>query len=173
MSGMLSLMYVQSLFQFGAKVGKWEGYYGDKSYLDMFFCKLFGIKLKCLRCFGLGERFLAYGCSIWFLAVDHMLLKCLFFVGRTPFIRCNMWPLTVCTFGFPCFLVRASFMGMTHHRSNISALTHSFWPNYRNFGSWSTAWPKQVCEILSPGIRYLLCYKLNFGKVKPRLRQGR
>ena len=37
MSGMLSLMYVQSLFQFGAKVGKWEGYYGDKNYLDMFF----------------------------------------------------------------------------------------------------------------------------------------
>ena len=34
---MLSLMYVQSLFQFGAKVGKWEGYYGDKNYLDMFF----------------------------------------------------------------------------------------------------------------------------------------
>ena len=37
MSGMLSLMYVQSLFQFGANVGKWEGYYGDKYYLDMFF----------------------------------------------------------------------------------------------------------------------------------------
>ena len=37
MSGMLSLMYVQSLFQFGAKVGKREGYYGDKNYLDMFF----------------------------------------------------------------------------------------------------------------------------------------
>ena len=29
MSGMLSLMYVQSLFQFGAKVAKWEGYYGE------------------------------------------------------------------------------------------------------------------------------------------------
>ena len=37
MSGMLSLMYVQCLFQFGAKVEKWEGYYGDKNYLDMFF----------------------------------------------------------------------------------------------------------------------------------------
>ena len=38
---MLSLMYVQSLSQFGAKLGKWEGYYGDKNYLDMFFCLFF------------------------------------------------------------------------------------------------------------------------------------
>ena len=30
MSGMLFLMFVQSLFQFGAKVGKWERYYGAK-----------------------------------------------------------------------------------------------------------------------------------------------
>ena len=37
MSGMLFLMFVQSLFQFGAKEGIWEGYYGDKNYLDMFF----------------------------------------------------------------------------------------------------------------------------------------
>ena len=37
MSGMLFLMFVQSLFQFGAKVGKWEGYYGEKNYLDMSF----------------------------------------------------------------------------------------------------------------------------------------
>ena len=27
---MLFLMFVQSLFQFGAIVGKWEGYYGEK-----------------------------------------------------------------------------------------------------------------------------------------------
>ena len=39
MSGMLSLMYVQSLFQFAAKVGKWEGYYGEKNDLDMSFTK--------------------------------------------------------------------------------------------------------------------------------------
>ena len=44
---MLSLMYVQSVFQFGAKVGKWEGYYGDKNYLDMFFGT--GIKLDVLQ----------------------------------------------------------------------------------------------------------------------------
>ena len=37
MPGMLFLMFVQSLFQFGAKEGIWEGYYGDKNYLDMFF----------------------------------------------------------------------------------------------------------------------------------------
>ena len=37
MSGMLFLMFVQSLFQVGAKEGIWEGYYGDKNYLDMFF----------------------------------------------------------------------------------------------------------------------------------------
>ena len=39
MSGMLFLMFVQSLFQFGAKVGKWEGYYGEKNYLDILFDK--------------------------------------------------------------------------------------------------------------------------------------
>ena len=44
MSGILSLMYVQSLFQLGAKVGKWEGYYGDKKYLDMFFKSFFWSK---------------------------------------------------------------------------------------------------------------------------------
>ena len=37
MSAMLSLMYVQSLFQLGAKVGKKEGYYGEQTYLDMSF----------------------------------------------------------------------------------------------------------------------------------------
>ena len=37
MSGMLFLMFVQSLFQFGAKEGIWEGYCGDKNYLDMLF----------------------------------------------------------------------------------------------------------------------------------------
>ena len=35
MSGMLFLMFVQSLFQFGAKDGKREGYYGEKNYLGM------------------------------------------------------------------------------------------------------------------------------------------
>ena len=34
---MLFLLFVQSLFQFGAKVLKWEGYYGEKNYLDMSF----------------------------------------------------------------------------------------------------------------------------------------
>ena len=37
MSGMLFLIFVQSLFQFGAKEEIGEGYYGDKNYLDMFF----------------------------------------------------------------------------------------------------------------------------------------
>ena len=39
MSAILSLMYVQSLFQLGAKVGKLEGYYGEQTYLDMSFIK--------------------------------------------------------------------------------------------------------------------------------------
>ena len=30
-------MFVQSLFQFGGKVVKWEGYYGEKNDLDMSF----------------------------------------------------------------------------------------------------------------------------------------
>ena len=37
MSGMLFLLFVQSLFQFGAKQGKSEGYYGETNYLDMSF----------------------------------------------------------------------------------------------------------------------------------------
>ena len=37
MSGMLFLLFPQSLFQFGAKEGKREGYYGEKNYLDMSF----------------------------------------------------------------------------------------------------------------------------------------
>ena len=47
MSAMLFLMFVQSLFQFGAKEEILEGYYGDKNYLDMFFymnCMLYIIK---------------------------------------------------------------------------------------------------------------------------------
>ena len=34
---MLFLMFVQSLFQFEAKEGKREGYYGEKNCLDMSF----------------------------------------------------------------------------------------------------------------------------------------
>ena len=41
MSGMLFLMFVQSLFQFGAKEEIWEGYYEDKNYLDMFFTEIY------------------------------------------------------------------------------------------------------------------------------------
>ena len=37
MSGMLFLMFVQGLFQFGVKEGKCEGYYEEKNYLDMSF----------------------------------------------------------------------------------------------------------------------------------------
>ena len=37
MSGMLFLLFVQSLFQSGTKEGKLEGYYGEKNYLDMAF----------------------------------------------------------------------------------------------------------------------------------------
>ena len=37
MSGMLFLLFLQRLFQFGAKEGKSEGYYGEKNYLDMSF----------------------------------------------------------------------------------------------------------------------------------------
>ena len=43
---MLSLVYVQSLFQLGAKVGKWEGYYGEQTYLDMSFVAEVVIFLK-------------------------------------------------------------------------------------------------------------------------------
>ena len=35
MPEILFLLFVQSLFQFGATEGKWEGYYGEKNYLDM------------------------------------------------------------------------------------------------------------------------------------------
>ena len=38
MSGMLFLLFVQSLLRSWAIEGKWEGYYGEKNYLDMSFC---------------------------------------------------------------------------------------------------------------------------------------
>ena len=37
MSGMLLVLFVQSLLQFGAKQGKWEGYWEEENYLDMSF----------------------------------------------------------------------------------------------------------------------------------------
>ena len=43
-------------------------------------------KEKCLKCFELAERVLAYRSGIKFLVVYHMLPKCLLFVFRTPFI---------------------------------------------------------------------------------------
>ena len=41
-----------------------------------------------------------------------MLPESLLFVFRTPFVRCNMWPRTVCTFGLLCFFFQASFVRM-------------------------------------------------------------
>ena len=46
------------------------------------------------------------------MVIHHMLPKCLFFVSRTPFVGCNMWPFTIgtlCLFGF---FIRASFVMM-------------------------------------------------------------
>ena len=61
-----------------------------------------------------GWEFLAYGCSIGFLLVHHMLPKCLLFAFRTPFRRRNTCPLTISTLWFPSFLlVRASFVWVT------------------------------------------------------------
>ena len=37
MSGMLFLLFVQSLFYFGVKEGNEEGYYGEKTYLHISF----------------------------------------------------------------------------------------------------------------------------------------
>ena len=58
-------------------------------------------------------RVFAYGWSIRFLLVHHMLPKCLVFAFRTPFIRRNTWPLTISTVRFPSFLIRASFVWVT------------------------------------------------------------
>ena len=41
-----------------------------------------------------------------------MLPESLLFVFRTPFVRCNMGPRTVCTFGLFCFFFWASFVRM-------------------------------------------------------------
>ena len=41
-----------------------------------------------------------------------MLPESLLFVFRTPFVRCNMWPRTVCAFGLFCFFFGASFVRM-------------------------------------------------------------
>ena len=60
MSGMLFLMFVQGLFQFGAKVGKWEGYYLKKNYLDMSFAVLPGV----LEGDGIGSLTLVFDSQI-------------------------------------------------------------------------------------------------------------
>ena len=41
-----------------------------------------------------------------------MLPKCLFFVSRTPFVGCNMWPFTISTLCLFGFFIRASFVTM-------------------------------------------------------------
>ena len=66
MSGMLSLMYVQSLFQFGAKVGEMRGLLQGEKYLDMSFSARSGmqgksrvssaIKYDCLKLDDSGNR---------------------------------------------------------------------------------------------------------------------
>ena len=60
------------------------------------------VNSKRLCGFGLWERILAYYRGIGFLVVNHMLPESLLFVFGTPFVRCNMWPGTVCTFGLFC-----------------------------------------------------------------------
>ena len=49
MSGMPFLLFVQSLFQFGTKEGKREGYYREKNYLDMSFVEaVTGCTFACI-----------------------------------------------------------------------------------------------------------------------------
>ena len=76
------------------------------------FGELFSCELKRLCGFGLWERILAYYSGIRFLVVNHMLPESLLFVFETPFVRCNMWSRTVCTFGLFCFFFWASFVLM-------------------------------------------------------------
>ena len=70
-----------------------------------------------------GESLVNYW-GICFLLANHMLSECLLFVFWTPFVRCNMWPLTVSTFWFPGFSIRASFVWMTLSGDK----TFLFWP---------------------------------------------
>ena len=58
----------------------------------------------------LREDVLAYNRGVGLLVVDHMLPKRLLFVLWTPFVRSNMWSVTVCTCRFTRFFTRASFM---------------------------------------------------------------
>ena len=87
-------------------LGDLDGHIGYK------FGELFGCELKRLCGFGLWERILAYYGGIRFLVVNHMLPESLLFVFGTLFVRCNMWPRTVCTFGLFCFFFWASFVRM-------------------------------------------------------------
>ena len=49
MSGMLFLMFMQSLVQYETKEGKWEGYYGEKNYLDTSFLDRQGLYQFCIQ----------------------------------------------------------------------------------------------------------------------------
>ena len=97
------------LFRIGVAhlwLGDLDGHIGYK------FGELFGCELKHLCGFGLWERILAHYSGIGFLVVNHMLPECLLFVFGTPFVRGNMWPRTVCTFGLFCFFFWVSFVQM-------------------------------------------------------------
>ena len=61
------------------------------------FGKLLSCKIECLRSLELREVVLAYNRGVCFLVVDHMLPKRLLFVLGTPFVRSNMWTITVST----------------------------------------------------------------------------
>ena len=76
------------------------------------FSELFGCKSEGLIGFWLRESVLAYYWGVWLLIVDHMLSERLLFVFRTPFVRSNMWSVTICTCGFSWFSTRASFTWM-------------------------------------------------------------
>ena len=75
MSEMLFLMFVQSLFQFGAKEGKWEGYYGQKNYLDMSSEKEIIIRSKHWNFIFCGNFFF-FSCSFRLSLVTDIKLDC-------------------------------------------------------------------------------------------------
>ena len=76
------------------------------------FSELFGCKSEGLIGFWLRKSVLAYYWGVWLLIVDHMLSERSLFVFRTPFVRSNMWSVTICTCGFSWFSTWASFMWM-------------------------------------------------------------
>ena len=91
--------------------------------------------------FGTAGGVLAYHRGVCFLVVDHMLPKRLLFVLWTPFVRGNVWSVTVCTSWLSRFFTRASLVCVVSSADNYLLLKKNLHPRVK---------VDQACRPLPP-----------------------